>query len=384
MTRAKHSHVRKRRRSAGAPVPGAPPGTLVSQPGAAPPTIHVIGYGPDTLEEPTIRSVDELKALVGRWPVTWINVEGVGHAPTLEKLGEIFNLHRLALEDTSNTHQRAKCDEFPTFDFVVVRMCCPETAVLDTEQLALFLGPNYVITCQEGQPRDCLNSVRDRIRKAHSRIRTLGADYLAYAILDAAVDSYFPEIERISDQLETLEDAVLERPTRETATQIHDYKRQLLMLRRAIWPLREVFNILVRDETPRVRAETRIYFRDCYDHVVRQVELIENYRELCSDLMDLYLSSVSQRLNEIMKVLTLMSTLFLPLTFIVGLYGMNFDTNKSPLNMPELHWYFGYPFALLVMVLTTAGMLLYFRRKGWIGQGAAAQPPKDGNNRSCS
>src|SRR5262249_33189645 len=240
-----------------------------------------------------------------------------------------------------------------------------------SEQLSLFLGPNFVITFQERPGWDCLDPVRERIRKSQ-RIREAGPGYLSYAILDATIDHYFPVLEAYGERLETLEDQIVTPPNRQAVGEIHDVKRELLYLRRAIWPQREALNTLVRDAIPHISAETRLYLRDCYDHSVRIIDLLETYREVCSDLMDLYLSSISNRMNEIMKVLTIISTLFIPLTFVVGIYGMNFDPQSSPLNMPELKWYYGYPACLMVMIAIAIAQLFYFRHKGWIGQGRAA------------
>src|SRR5262245_7632857 len=244
------------------------------------------------------------------------------------------------------------------------------TGHLVSEQLSLFLGPDFVITFQE-RPGDCLEPVRERIRKQETRVREADAGYLAYAILDAVTDHYFPILEAYGERLEALEDRIVARPDRAVVAEIHDMKRELLYIRRAVWPQREALNTLVRDEIPHITAETRLYLRDCYDHSVRIIDLVETYREVCSDLMDLYLSSISNRMNEIMKVLTIISTLFIPLTFVVGIYGMNFDPQSSPLNMPELKWYFGYPMCLALMIAIAIAQLFYFRHKGWIGQGRA-------------
>jgi magnesium transporter len=237
---------------------------------------------------------------------------------------------------------------------------------LESEQVSLFLGPDFVVTFQE-RPGDCLEPVRERIRKKVARIRDAGPGYLTYSILDAVIDHFFPLLEAYGERLETLEDRIILRPDRSVVAEIHDMKRELLYVRRAIWPQREALNTLVRDDIPHISAETRLYLRDCYDHCVRLIDLVETYREVCSDLMDLYLSSISNRMNEIMKVLTIISTLFIPLTFVVGVYGMNFDT-ASPWNMPELKWYFGYPLCLALMAAITVGQIFFFRRKGWIGQ----------------
>src|SRR4030095_7850244 len=239
---------------------------------------------------------------------------------------------------------------------------------LDTEQLSIFLGRNYVLTFQE-HPGDCFDTVRDRISKAGGRIRNCGPDYLAYALIDAFIDDYFPVLEKYGERLEELEDEVITRADTQVIAQIHQVKRDLLVLRRAIWPLREAVNSLVRDPTPLISEETRIYLRDCYDHAVQLIDLLENYREIASSLVEVYLSSVSNRLNEIMKVLTIFTVVFIPLNFIASIYGMNFNTESSPWNMPELNWRYGYPFTLGLMAAVALSMLIFFRKKKWIRSG---------------
>lgn len=356
--------------------PGASPGTLIVDPEAPKPVITMMSYGPDRFEERTLESLDPIKESLQKWPVTWINVEGLGDAHTIRKLGEIFGFHRLALEDVINVHQRAKVDEFGDHLYVVVRMVDNEERTR-TEQLSVFLGTNYVLMFQE-YPGDCFRAVRDRIRKKLGRIRTAGPDYLMYALLDTNLDSYFPYLEEVGENLETLEDEVLSNPKRETVSKIHNVKRELLSLRRAVWPQRDALQTLFRETHPLITRETQLYLRDGYDHVIQIIDLIETYRELGSDLIDIHLSSASNRMNEVMKLLTIISTIFIPLTFIVGLYGMNFRTNLSPWNMPELEWYWGYPFVWGVMLATTGIMLYIFRRRGWLGarpDSPASEPP---------
>lgn len=346
--------------------PGAAPGTLTVDPGAPQPVIRLMAYSAEKFIERDIAHPDELREHLGHWRVCWINVDGLGDAAVLEKIAEIFHLHPLAMEDVVNVHQRSKVDTFGERTFMVTHML-RITDHLQSEQVSLFLGPDFVITFQEEPDWDCLDPLRERIRKPGTRVREAGADHLAYAILDAVIDHYFPILETFGERLEALEDRIVAAPDRGAVSEIHDLKRELLYVRRAIWPQREALNTLVRDEIPHIGAETRLYLRDCYDHAVRLIDLVETYREVCSDLMDLYLSSLSNRMNEVMKVLTIISTLFIPLTFVVGIYGMNFNTRTSPWNMPELDWYYGYPLCLLVMVLIAIGQFWFFRRKGWIG-----------------
>ena len=346
--------------------PGAPPGTLVTDPSAPRPVLTVLAYSPHEFVEQSVADPQQVRDFLGKWPVVWINVEGVGDATTITKLGELFGLHRLALEDVLHTHQRPKVEQYGDHLFIVARMVRLGEQ-LETEQLSLFLGKNFVLTFQDGVPGDCLGSIRERIRKKGGRIRDAGLDYLAYALLDAVVDAYFPILEQYGERLEEMEDEIATKPAPDTITRIHAIKRNLLTLRRAVWPQRETFSTLLREETPRVSAETRLYLRDCYDHVTQIIDLVETYRELGADLTDIYLSSVSNRTNEIMRVLTVISTIFIPLTFISSIYGMNFNTTVSPWNMPELNWVWGYPVAVLLMCAIAVAQLVFFRRHGWLG-----------------
>lgn len=353
--------------------PGAAPGIIRVDPSAPAPEITVMAYGPDSYTERAITEPATLREYLSEWPVTWVNVEGLGSAEVIRELGETFNLHPLALEDAVNVHQRPKVDEYANHLFIVARMIYLNSHV-ESEQISVFLGRNFVVTLQM-VPGDCLDPVRDRIRRGIGRIRQGGPDYLAYAILDSVVDAYFPVLDVYSNELEALEDEVIECPVPRTVARIHHVKRNLLLMRRVVWPLREALNMLIREPSPLVAAETQIYLRDCYDHTIQILDLMETYRELASGLMDVYLSSVSNRMNEIMKVLTIIATIFIPLSFIAGVYGMNFNTEISPFNMPELDWYFGYPLALSLMALGAGGMLVYFWRKGWLSSTAREEPP---------
>ncbi len=357
--------------------PGAPPGSLTVDPQAPLPVIHVIGYGPDAVKEQKVEDLGAIVQCLGKFPVTWVNVDGLGDAAVLRGLGEIFSIHPLALEDVVNVHQRSKVDQYPNHLFIVGRMVGMGDRV-EREQLSLFLGKNYVLTFQE-RAGDSFNPVRERIRQPGRRARSEGPDYLAYALIDALIDGYFPVLEQYGERLESIEDDVLSRPDPQLVSRMHEVKRDLLTLRRAIWPLRETVNSLVREPSPLISDGTRIYFRDCYDHTVQIIDLLENYRDVASGLMDVYLSSVSNRLNEIMKILTILTALFIPLSLIAGIYGMNFNTAQSPFNMPELNWYFGYPFALGLMAVVALVMLTFFRRRGWLGSRSGSEPfePKE-------
>jgi magnesium transporter len=373
---------------AGAPAslsPAASP-TSVPTPAAPKPVIRLMAYGPQELSEQgaggarplQASDLENLREHLARWPVTWIDVDGLGDPQVIHTLGEVFGLHPLVLEDVVHVHQRAKVEHYERQLFIVARMAgTPHWS--ETEQLSLILGPNFVLTFQEGRPGDPFDPVRERLHKAGGRIRSAGADYLAYSLLDAVTDAYFPVLEDVGERVELLEDQILAQPGRTTFHHIHDLKRELLALRRAVWPLREAISTLIREPTALITDETRLYLRDCYDHAVRIIDFVETYRELGSDLMDLYLSSISQRMTEVMKVLTIIATIFIPLTFISSIYGMNFSTAKSPWNMPELEWYWGYPFALLLMATVALGLVGYFWWKGWLSSSPLSDPGAHGD-----
>ncbi len=366
---SKNSRRRRRRRwIRRQTAPGASPGTLAPDPEASKPVVRVLSYGADDFEEREVADLSTLRGLVGKRPVTWVHVQGLGDGAAIAALGELFGLHKLALEDVVNVHQRPKVEQYGETLFIVTRVPSRREET-DTEQVALFLGGGFVVSFEE-RPPEVFAPVRERIRARRGRIRFEEADYLAYALLDAAVDGFFPVLERLGEQLEELEELVVGRPSPATVSRIQACKHDLLMLRRAIWPQREALAVLFRDPSPLVRPETRVYLRDCYDHTIQIMDLLETYREIGSGLMDVYLSSVSNRMNEVMKVLTIIATIFMPLSFLASLYGMNFQTDKSPWNMPELAWRYGYPFALGLMALSSLGMLLYFWRKGWLTNGS--------------
>lgn len=337
--------------------------------------MEVIAYGAGELFEQTMTSVAEILKLRGRYPVIWINVNGLGDTALIESLGMHFGLHRLALEDVVNTHQRPKVDVYDDSLFVVARMADLHLRAV-TEQLSLFIGKDFVLTFQE-EAGDCWQTLRARLRQQAGRLRNAGPDYLAYALLDSVIDAYFPVLEQLGERIDLLENQVVEDASRRSLDELHSIKGELIMLRRAVWPHREALASLARDPTPLISDATRLYLRDCYDHVIQIADLVETYRELAADLRDLYMSAVSNRINETMRVLTIIATLFIPITFIASIYGMNFDPKASSLNMPELQWKWGYPAALGSMVLVTIALLIYFRRRGWmtaeaLGFGAAA------------
>lgn len=347
-------------------VPGAEPGTLVADPDASASQISIIAFSPESFVERQIKDPAEIREYIGKWPVVWVNVDGLGDVSAVGKIGEIFNLHKLALEDVTTPHQRAKFEVYDGFVFLIAKMLVDRER-LDTEQVSTFIGDGFVVTFQEQPGGDSFEPVRHRIRNGHGRVRSAGADYLAYSLLDSVIDHYYPVLERFGTKLDDVEDRVTARIDPKTVPALHAVRRDLLTLRRAIWPLRDAINSLLRDASPIIKSETRVFVRDCYDHVVIIIDLIETYRELGSSLMDVYLSSSSNRMNEVMKVLTIISTIFMPPTFIAGIYGMNFNPEVSPFNMPELGWRFGYVYALTLMAVLFLVTLSIFLSKGWLG-----------------
>ena len=353
--------MRPRRRTA----PGAAPGTLVSDPTAPKPHLRLMTFGPDHFTETDIVGVEALAGRIRKDGVNWIDVVGLGDAGVITRLGEVFGLHRLALEDVLHVHQRPKVEEYGNQLFIVFRLL-DRQAREPSEQVSLFLCPGTVITFQE-HAGDSFDHVRARLRHGRGLIRTMGADYLTYALLDSVIDHYFPVLETSDDLLDDLTETVLREPKETIVRDLHRIKRELFNLRRIVWASREMLNALMRTEATIMARETRPYLRDCYDHCVQLMDMLEMQREVTASLFDIYLSSLSNRLNEIMKVLTMIATIFIPLGFIASLYGMNFDTKASPWNMPELHWALGYPFALVLMGATAVGLVFWFRKRGWIG-----------------
>lgn len=355
-------------------VPGDVPGTVDSDPEARPTTIRVIAYGPDALRDVAVTSVDEIAALCGKYPVIWVNVDGLRDAHLISQIGELFKIHPLTLEDMVHRHQRPKVEQYDEYLFAVVRMAdeppsaapgeASDSDEVYWEQVSVLWGDKFVITVQE-RPGDCLKPVRRRIFDNLGRVRRMGADYLGYSVIDAVVDHYFPILDTFGERIDRLENQAISRPARQLAPRIYTIKQQLLLMRRAVWPLREALSTLAREESPHVSREVQVFFRDALDHCARLMEILELNREMTSGLMDLYMSQVSHRMNEVMKVLTIIATIFIPLSFIAGVYGMNFDTS-SPWNMPELLWRHGYPFALGLMAVVALGLVWFMWRRGWL------------------
>lgn len=343
--------------------PGAHPGSVVADPSAPKPRISLFAFNGGDCVKVIVENVDDIRQYLGKDRIVWVNVDGLGDASIIEAVGRIFDLHALALEDVVNVHQRAKVEDYEDHLFIVARMPRLD-GNFETEQLSLFLGTDFIVTFQERQG-DCLDPVRERLRRSKGKIRSLGPDYLAYALLDAVIDNYFPILELFDERTNELELRVAASPEKQIFPEIHRLRGDLFLLKRTIWPHQDALRTLARDANL-IRAETRIFLRDCYDYTAQIVELVETYREACAHLQDFYVNSLSQRMNEIMKVLTIIATIFMPLSFVAGVYGMNFASDVSPWNMPELHWYYGYPFSLLLMAGIAAILLAYFWHKGWL------------------
>jgi magnesium transporter len=343
------------------PEVGSQPGTLVLAEDAAAPTIRVIDYDAETVEEREIEDLSELRSYVGRESVTWIDVQGLGDEQRIREIGEMFSLHPLAVEDLVHTPQHAKAEQYEDYTLIIAHMPAGgDETHIETEQVGIVVGRDYLLTFQE-RYGDVFDVVRDRIRHAGGPIRRRGPDYLCYALLDTMIDAYYPLLEAISDHLEGLEDRVASEPPQATLKEIYATKRELLAVRRTLRPQREAVTAIMRDENPLFSDAVRVYLRDCYDHTVQIIDVVDTYRELAVSLAEVYMSAISNQANEVMKVLTVMASIFIPLTFIAGIYGMNFAY------MPELHHRHAYPVVLIVMGALALVMLVYFRLKRWIG-----------------
>lgn len=367
MARRKHRKVYKPFKRASKP--GTAAGTIKPESGALAPVIDLFVYDEYRLERLKDATIEQIQAMRGSARVLWVNIHGLGDAALIKRIGEMFDLHELALEDTVNVHQRAKVEEFDGFMFLVARMVERNSVSqdLETEQISMFVGRNFLITFQE-QPGDCFNAVRNRLRGSDMRLRARGADFLAYTLLDSVVDAYFQPLERYGDSLERMELEFEASAAPDLMDKLHEMRSNLLMMRRAVWPLRDAVTGLLRDHHGLIEADTRLFLRDVYDHTVQLVDVIETYREICADLRELHYVQIGQKTNEVMKVLTIISTIFIPLSFITGLYGMNFDTSRSPYNMPELETRYGYFVVLGIMLTIASGLLVYFYRRGWLSR----------------
>ena len=342
---------------------GSPPGTLVHIGEKKVETVRItyIDYDEQYIEEKQVSNIEECFPFKTTPTVTWINIDGLHEVEIIEKLGKHFELHPLVLEDVVNTGQRPKFEDFEKYAFIVLKMLSysEEMQAIESEQVGIVLGPNFVISFQE-RVGDVFDQIRDRIRNAKGRIRKMGPDYLAYTLVDAVVDSYFGILEKLGERIESMEEELVTDPTENTLQQIHTLKREMISLRKSVWPLRELISGMQRSESTLINESTGIYLRDVYDHTIQVIDTIESFRDMVSGMLDIYLSSISNKMNAVMKVLTIIATIFIPLTFVAGIYGMNFE------HMPELKWRWGYLAIWLVMGTVFALMLIYFRRKKWL------------------
>jgi magnesium transporter len=348
---------------------GLPPGSLVhiGEKKTGKVKITIIDYDEKHFEEKEVEKVEECFPFKEKPTVTWINVDGVHQVDIIEKVGKHFGLHPLVLEDIVNTGQRPKMEDFEDYIFIVLKMLyhSEKDDEIKAEQISLILGKNFVLSFQETEG-DVFNFVRERIKNSKGRIRKVGADYLIYALLDAIVDNYFIILEKIGEKVEVMEEELVSNPIPETLQAIHNMKREMIFLRKSVWPLREVISGLQRGESKLMHKSTNIYLRDMYDHTIQVIDTVETFRDMISGMLDIYMSSVSNKMNEVMKVLTIFAAIFIPLTFVAGVYGMNFNPEASPFNMPELGWQWGYPMVWIIMIAVATTMLIYFKRKKWL------------------
>ena len=353
MKRLFHSRAAKTDKPAGSLV-------YVGKKRTVPTRISVINYNHELTTVQDVATVEDALKFFNAESMTWIDVEGLAQVEIIESIGRFFDIHPLVLEDIVNTNQRPKFESYETYLYVVLKMLVPQVKeAVEAEQLSIVFGKNYLITFQEGIKGDCFAAVRDNLKKARGRLRKSGCDHLAYALIDSAVDHYFVALEGLGERFEELEDMVMQDPSQKALKMIYRLKRESMFIRRCIWPVRDIVSALEREDEDLVSVASRPYFRDLYDHSIETLEIAEMLRDMTASLMDIYLSSIANKNNAVMKVLTVVSTIFMPLTFLAGVYGMNFKY------MPELEWHYGYPIALLGMLAIAAWMWLFFKRKGW-------------------
>jgi magnesium transporter len=342
---------------------GLPPGSLVhiGERKTDKIRISLLDYSIGKYEETEIKNIEDCFTFKRRPSITWINVDGLHEVDVIEKLGKCFDIHPLVLEDIVNTEQRPKMEDLDNYIFLVLKMLLVDknTGMIHSEQISIILGQNFVISFQEAIG-DVFDAVRERIRKGKGRIRKMGSDYLAYSLIDAIIDNYFVILEKIGDNVERMEEDLVSNPAPDILQQIYNLKREIIYLKRAVWPLREVINGLLREESKLIKKTTNIYLKDLYDHTIQIIDSIESYRDMVSSMLDIYMSSVSNKMNEVMKVLTIFAAIFIPLTFIVGVYGMNFH------HMPELSAPWAYPAVWIVIISVGVSLLVYFKHKKWI------------------
>ena len=361
--------------------PHTRPGSVIAPQGAESALLRVTAYGPDLLVDRPNCSLRDIRELRGKYPVTWIDATGLGDVKLIKELGESLGLHPLALEDLVNAPQRSKVEEYPGHLYAVTQIPSYNGS-LSADQISMFVGNDFVVTWRE-HPGTCFDIVRKRLQVSGGVTRSTGVGYLFYTVLDAVIDAFFPVLEKLGDVIDELEDRVDGTVDASMLGPMRDIRNDVRQLRRVIWPLRDAVDNLMRDPNDRLDAETQIHFRDCHDHTVQILDTLENYRDACGDLRDYFATAISNRMNEIMKVLTIISTIFMPLSFIAGVYGMNFDRSVSAWSMPELGWEWGYPFSLALMGMVAIGQMYFFWRRGWLGswgprpkQSSKLDPPK--------
>jgi magnesium transporter len=349
--------------------PGAAPGTVqhIGEKRVENVEIQVYDYDAKHIEEVSIDSIEDCEPYVKSPSNTWINIQGLHDIEKLKNIWSQFDLHPLIQEDIVNTSQRAKMEQYENCVYFVMRMLWYNTdeQTVEGEQISIILGENFVLSFQESD-QPIFRPVVDRLNLSKSRIRSQDTDYLAYAIIDTITDHYFSLLGALAEQMEQIEDQLLDDPDEDTFQAIHELRQKIVFCRKSVWPARDMLNSVIRNESPFIQESTKIYFRDVYDHMVQIIDNIDNYRDLILSMHDMYMSHVSNKMNEVMKVLTIIATIFIPLTFIAGIYGMNFDPSASPYNMPELSWYWGYPTAWGIMIVVGIIMVVYFKRKGWL------------------
>lgn len=364
-------------------LPGQAPGTLFPDPDAEKTRVHLFSYGPHGAESQESVNLDQIRASLfkmgdtksvePRPSVIWVNIEGLADVQIIENLGEIFGLERLALEDVLNTGHRPKLESHDGYDFVVARRAHFDKR-FRTEQVSIFFGPGFVVSFHEG-PTAYLDPVRERIVKNRGKLRKAGSDYLAYSIIDSLVDHYFPPVTRFAEVFADLDEELFNDPSDDFIGVVRDLRASLVRFQGIALPMVEVIARLIANPGNRIAGTTKPYLRDCQDHVLQVIDQIDSFRQISSDLMNQYHSLMTHKLNETMKVLTMIATIFIPLTFITSIYGMNFDASASPWNMPELKSPYGYPVILFLMAAMSFAMLVYFRRRGWIQPMFRRRPP---------
>jgi magnesium transporter len=349
---------------------GLPPGSLIFLGEQKMPVMKItsIDYDDKSFYEKEITNIDDLRQFKENGHVSWINICGLHDVDKLAQIGEIFEIHPLTLEDILNVNHLPKLEDYDNHLFLVVKMIdiIKEVKELNIEQVSFLLSKNNCLLTFQENEEDVFNLIREGIRSDKGRIRKLGADYLMYRLLDAVVDNYFLILQDMDETIEIIEDELIYNPNRSTIETIHNLRKKIIKLRRAVTPLRDIIYSIERERYPYIIKSTYIFLRDLYDHIRQNIETMENYREILNGMLEIYLSNSGQKLNEVVKVLTIISTIFIPLTFLAGVYGMNFSTDAGKWNMPELNWQYGYPFVILVMVAVAVAMIFFFRKKNWL------------------